>query len=136
MQRSRANWLQYGDRNTNFFHQYASARRKKNLIKKLKNNNEWVEGTAALKPVILDYFANMFTSEVHQVDPELLEKIQPKVTAIMMACLRSLHQRKLKKQLLALVISKHRGQMAYMPFSTKDSGASVARLLLLKFSKP
>ncbi|XP_071676641.1 uncharacterized protein [Lolium perenne] len=83
MQRSRANWLQYGDRNTNFFHQYASARRKKNLIKKLKNNNEWVEGTAAQKPIILDYFSNLFTSEVHHVDPEFFDKIQPKVTPLM-----------------------------------------------------
>jgi hypothetical protein len=83
MRRSRANWLQYGDRNTNFFRQYASARRKNNLIKKLKNNNEWVEGTATLKPIILDYFSNLFTSKVHQVDLEFLDKIQPKVTPLM-----------------------------------------------------
>ena len=36
MQRSRANWLQYGDRNTSFFHNFATARRKKNWIKKLR----------------------------------------------------------------------------------------------------
>jgi hypothetical protein len=34
-QRSRVNWLQYGDRNTSFFHSFASARRKKSFIKKL-----------------------------------------------------------------------------------------------------
>jgi hypothetical protein len=46
LQRSRANWLQQGDRNTSFFHNFASARRKKNFIKKLKNDsNDWVEGT-------------------------------------------------------------------------------------------
>jgi hypothetical protein len=36
LQRSRANWLQHGDRNTSFFHNFASARRKKNFIKRLK----------------------------------------------------------------------------------------------------
>jgi hypothetical protein len=60
-QRSRSNWLQFGDRNTSFFHHYASARRKKNYIKKLLNDdNDWVEGTSALKPLILDYFSNLF----------------------------------------------------------------------------
>jgi hypothetical protein len=60
-QRSRSNWLQLGDRNTSFFHHYASARRRKNYIKKLLNDdNDWVEGTSALKPLILDYFSNLF----------------------------------------------------------------------------
>jgi hypothetical protein len=80
LQRSRANWLTQGDRNTNFFHQFATARRKKNLIKRLKDpNDEWVEGTAMLKPLVFDYFTNLFTSEVQYTDPALLEKIQTKV---------------------------------------------------------
>jgi hypothetical protein len=64
MQRSRTNWLQNGDRNTSFFHQFASARRKKNRILKLKHDDNWVEGTSNLKPLILQYFANLFSSEV------------------------------------------------------------------------
>jgi hypothetical protein len=81
LQRSRANWLQSGDRNTSFFHNYASARRKKFFIKKLKNNDgAWVEGTAPLKPLIYDYFVNLFNSEVQVTDEALLEKIQAKVT--------------------------------------------------------
>jgi hypothetical protein len=83
MQRSRANWLQHGDRNTAFFHQFASARRKKNLIKKLKHGEDWVEGTSALKPIILEYFSSLFTSEVDAVDPAVLEKVHRKVTAEM-----------------------------------------------------
>jgi hypothetical protein len=83
MQRSRVNWLQNGDRNTAFFHQFASARRKKNLIKRLKHEDNWVEGTNALKPIILQYFSNLFSSEVQDVDLELLNKIYPKVTPLM-----------------------------------------------------
>jgi hypothetical protein len=83
-QRSRANWIQYGDRNTNFFHNYAMARRKKNSIIKLKDgNNNWVEGTNDLKPLVLNYFTNLFTSEVHDTDPAILERIQPRVTDLM-----------------------------------------------------
>jgi hypothetical protein len=33
-QRSRANWLQNGDRNTSYFHSFATARKKRNCIKK------------------------------------------------------------------------------------------------------
>jgi hypothetical protein len=80
MQRSRANWLQHGDQNTAFFHQFASARRKKNLIKKLKHDEDWVGGTSALKPIILEYFTGLFTYEVHAVDPAVMEKVQRKVT--------------------------------------------------------
>jgi hypothetical protein len=59
MQRSRENWLKHGDRNTNFFHNYASARRKNNFIKKLKNDqNEWTEGIKPLISIILlTYFS-------------------------------------------------------------------------------
>jgi hypothetical protein len=56
LQRSRANWLQYGDRNTSFFHQFATARRKQNFIKRLHHESDWVEGTTALKPIVLQYF--------------------------------------------------------------------------------
>ena len=86
MQRSRANWLSQGDRNTSFFHSFASARRKKNLIKRLKdNNNNWVEGTDLLKLLIQNYFANLFTSEIDVIDPAVLEKVQPRVTQEMNA---------------------------------------------------
>jgi hypothetical protein len=81
MQRSRANWLMQGDRNTLFFHQFATARRKKNLIKKLKDaNGNWVEGTSMLKPLVFYYFSNLFTSEIQEIDPAVLEKVQQKVT--------------------------------------------------------
>lgn len=36
-QRVRVNWLQMEDRNTKFFHRWASYRRKKNIIKGLEN---------------------------------------------------------------------------------------------------
>jgi hypothetical protein len=39
-----------------------------------------VEGIEALKPIIFDYFANLFSSEVSSTDAAVLDKIQTKVT--------------------------------------------------------
>ena len=39
-QRSRANWLHYGDRNTMFFHNFVTVRREKNFIKKLWDRDD------------------------------------------------------------------------------------------------
>jgi hypothetical protein len=44
------------------------------------SNGNWVEGTAMLKSLVLDYFSNLFTSEVPAIDHAVLGKIQPKVT--------------------------------------------------------
>jgi hypothetical protein len=66
------------------FHNFASARRNKNYIKKLKSDEgDWVEGTEMLKPLVFQYFSNLFASEVEGTDPEFLEKITPRVTSEM-----------------------------------------------------
>jgi hypothetical protein len=81
MQRSRANWLMHGDRNTTFFHNYAKARRKRNTILKLKDGNgEWIEGKEEMGSLIHDYFLALFTSEVQQTNDELLNRVIPRVT--------------------------------------------------------
>ena len=83
-QRSRINWLQHGDKNTSYFHHFASERRKRNSIKRLKNENvTWVEDIESLNPMISDYFARLFTVEVEEPDPEVLSKVDPKVSAAM-----------------------------------------------------
>ena len=81
MQRSRANWLKYGDRNTGFFQAFASARRKKNFVKRLKDDEgNWLEGMPELNNHILNYFSHLFSSEVQHTDPALLQKVQHKVS--------------------------------------------------------
>jgi hypothetical protein len=36
-----------------------------------------------LKPLVFNYFSNLFTAEVQHTDPAFLEKIRPKVTQSM-----------------------------------------------------
>lgn len=80
-QRSRLNWLQHGDKNTSYFHNFASARRKKNMIKKLKDDSgTWHEGISVLNPMVSQYFAGLFSTEIDEPDPLVVDKVVPKVT--------------------------------------------------------
>jgi hypothetical protein len=89
MQRSRANWLMHGDKNTTFFHNYAKARRKRNTILKIKDGNgEWIEGNEGMSLFIHEYFSSLFTSKVQQTDQELLNRVIPRVTPEMNASLQ------------------------------------------------
>jgi hypothetical protein len=80
-QRSRVNWLQFGDKNTNFFHNFASSRRQRKKIKNLKNaNGDILEGKEQLNPHISGCFAGLFTTEVEEPDPSLIQLVTPRVT--------------------------------------------------------
>lgn len=62
-QRSRVNWLQYGDRNTKFFHASATQRRKTNFIKGLLNDiGDWCSDLQDMTDITRDYFSNIFSS--------------------------------------------------------------------------
>lgn len=62
-QRARANWLNHGDRNTSFFHTFASERRRKNHIKGLMSElGEWKSDAHGMSDIVLRYFQLLFTS--------------------------------------------------------------------------
>ena len=84
VQRGRANWLKHGDQNTSFFHGFATARKKKNFIKKLKNNDgEWVDDQPGLQILACEYFSDLFTAGVHEPDLNVIEKVIPRVDQAM-----------------------------------------------------
>jgi hypothetical protein len=47
------------------------------------DQDEWTEGTDHLKPLIFHYFANLFMSEVNELDLAMMGKIQPRVIELM-----------------------------------------------------
>ncbi|KAL9689163.1 hypothetical protein QQ045_033596 [Rhodiola kirilowii] len=68
-QRSRAEWLKNGDRNTSYFHAKASQRKKRNRIERLKNNiGELTEFESEIASIITSYFTNIFQSQVTKAD--------------------------------------------------------------------
>ncbi|KAL0403557.1 UNVERIFIED_CONTAM: putative mitochondrial protein [Sesamum radiatum] len=62
-ERSRTLWLTEGDRNTGYFHNKASHRKKVNEIRKLRtDSDEWVDNEQDLRRLILDHFTKTFQS--------------------------------------------------------------------------
>uniref|UniRef100_A0A2N9EM59 Reverse transcriptase domain-containing protein n=1 Tax=Fagus sylvatica TaxID=28930 RepID=A0A2N9EM59_FAGSY len=62
-QRSRISWMKDGDRNTKFFHECASQRKRKNEISRLRNQyGDWVLDKTEMEGMVNNYFNNLFTS--------------------------------------------------------------------------
>lgn len=86
LQRGRTNWLLQGDRNTQFFHNAATSRKRRNQIKRiLDDDGNWHEGTANVVPVVKSYFDHLFTSHVNDPGEDVLNKVERKVTPEMNA---------------------------------------------------
>ncbi|KAK1618873.1 hypothetical protein QYE76_024390 [Lolium multiflorum] len=78
----------HGDKNTTFFHNFVKARRKRNTILKIKNDEgNWVEGNEEMGGLIHSYFSSLFSSEVEHTSEELLSKVIPRVMAEMNSAL-------------------------------------------------
>ncbi|KAL5576703.1 hypothetical protein UlMin_018402 [Ulmus minor] len=82
-QRSRMNWLAYGDRNSKVFHMKASERRRKNKISGLFNNEGiWFSDSGDVLNIVQDYFQTIFSSSTPSFsDLEVvLSCVRPRVT--------------------------------------------------------
>ncbi|KAL9671743.1 hypothetical protein QQ045_009316 [Rhodiola kirilowii] len=92
-QRSRANWLREGDRNTRFFHLKVSHRRQVNRIDKLKDHTDtWISGDKELCNLVVSHFSSLFkSSRVGGMNRlmNLLEVVPRKVTSEMINILSS-----------------------------------------------
>ncbi|XP_072146497.1 uncharacterized protein [Setaria viridis] len=104
VQRARANWLKHGDRNTNFFHQFASSRKKRNLVKGLVDDqgirHEDIDTMGAM---VKDYFGTLFTREVLEVEDGILNDVDRRVTSAMnQALLEPFTREEVKKALFSI----------------------------------
>ena len=73
VQRARANWLKHGDRNTNFFHHFASHRKRRNMVRALVDDQGVKhEDIEKMREMVQHYFVNLFSSETQEVDLAVL----------------------------------------------------------------
>ncbi|XP_075492592.1 uncharacterized protein LOC142530656 [Primulina tabacum] len=89
-QRSKANWMAYGDQNSKYFHACASRRRARNLISGLvSSHRDWCTDKSSMAEIVLDYFSNLFmsTNPSSHVTSQAIEHIVPKLNEDMNATL-------------------------------------------------
>ncbi|KAH7865079.1 hypothetical protein Vadar_001961 [Vaccinium darrowii] len=80
-QKSRADWMALGDRNSAFFHAKVNQRRKRNRITGIQMaNGTWCEEPNGIAQEFVDYFQNLFRSEGTSNVEEVLCAIQGRVT--------------------------------------------------------
>lgn len=64
-QKSRAQWLKLGDRNTKFFHAFASIRKRKNTITFLRIKNREISEPEEIKAEAIRFFSSLFSEDNH-----------------------------------------------------------------------
>ena len=83
-QRAQTHWLKNGDRNTKFYHAFASERRRRNRIKKLvRDDGGIVEDEQEIHNLITNFYKDLFCSCAGNRYDELLSQVEPKVTPLM-----------------------------------------------------
>nr|GEZ24877.1 reverse transcriptase [Tanacetum cinerariifolium] len=90
-QRSRVNWIKFGDQNTRFFHLSTIHRSQRNAITMLKNGEgQWVDDPVALNTLIRNHFTSIYTSVGVREFGDVLDVIEPVVTEHMNASLEDI----------------------------------------------
>ena len=96
-QKSRAQWLKEGDKNSRYFHSLASIRKRKNAIESITMNGTVIDSPSEIKKAAAEYFKSIFT-EKHQ-------KGQPFKTSISNALTipKQLHLPRLSRNLKSMM---------------------------------
>ena len=93
-QRSRAQWLACGDRNTKYFHGVATQRKRRNFIKGIRDiQGVWVSDERVVGEVFVDFYSQLFSSSNPTDLERVLEGVQPLVSNSMNEALTCLYNR-------------------------------------------
>jgi len=79
-QRAHNTWLLKGDRNTGFFHAFASKRRRKNHVTKLMDDNGNFMAGEQLKNFITNQYQSLFMSHAYSSFDEVMNCVHPRVS--------------------------------------------------------
>lgn len=116
-QRAIANWLNHGDRNTTFFHAFASDRKRNNQIQGMQSvHGVWCTEDAEMAEIIIQYFDSLFSSShlSSQILDEAISFIETIVSSYINAILEALFSPEVaRKAVFDLHPSKAPGQYGF-----------------------
>jgi hypothetical protein len=123
-QRSRVQWLSEGDKNTHFFHQRASRRKKKNKIVRLTRLDGIVsELPVEMQQMTRSFYDDLYRSEGTQGMEEVLAAVPVSVTVEMNAKLVAhFEEKEVKTALFKCSQQKHRALMGSRLIFSKELG--------------
>jgi hypothetical protein len=80
-QRAKEAWLQFGDRNTKYFHACATQRKQRSQILKIKDLvGQWCHCQEDIEKAFVDFYTELFTAGVEEDLTDCLEAIDRKVS--------------------------------------------------------
>ena len=80
-QRSKTDWLRYGDQNSKYFHCCAMERNKRNFISGLEDDlGLWVEDENQIGDLLNSFYSSLFSSSSPTKFDEVLEGMETRVT--------------------------------------------------------
>ena len=92
--RGRVDWLHFGNQNTSYFQNFASAWCKTNFINKLKaKTGAWMEEEDQMAASAASYFEHLFATKVQNPSQDTISKIQPRISQGMNDALNASHTR-------------------------------------------
>lgn len=105
-QRSPISWLQEGDMNTNFFHSFATTRKRNNRIQKiLCSGGRWVESGEEIAKEAINYFQDLFTKPPSPQDTQW--DMEPSVSCLSSTAILFLSQPYTETELTAALHEFH-----------------------------
>ena len=89
-QKSRKDWISYGDRNTSFFHQKTITRGARNRINAIKNDRDiWLYGTNDIMSHAVSFFSTLYKSDQEPHRPYTVQGYFPSIDQNRMSILDS-----------------------------------------------
>ncbi|GAA0164352.1 hypothetical protein LIER_20010 [Lithospermum erythrorhizon] len=80
-QQSGIKWLQEGDKNSGFYHNFVWKKRKRSAVLGILDEGEWISDPEGIARSGIQFFQNLFTQDTVDGDVDLVDCISPMVSA-------------------------------------------------------